>query len=247
MQRLFTYGPGPEPASTKETEIGEIPEHWEVVQFGQLVDSGPQNGLYKPASYYGDGVPILRIDAFDAGDVIGAQKLKRVRLSNSETEKYALSEGDFVINRVNGSLEILGKCALVGQLLEPTVFESNMIRFGVDTKRVLNGFLLQFLCTAQAREQIRRKARIIHQASINQQDLKSLFIALPILPEQEEIAHQLAAADRKIEAEEQRKAALQSLFKAMLHQLMTGQLRLCKSGGCLQFNPIGGSKSGRQN
>ena len=32
--------------------------------------------------------------------------------------------------------------------------------------------------------------------------------------------------DRKIEAEEQRKAALQALFKAMLHQLMTGQLRV---------------------
>ena len=30
-------------------------------------------------------------------------------------------------------------------------------------------------------------------------------------------------------AEEQRKAALQALFKAMLHQLMTGQLRLPKS------------------
>ena len=27
MQRLFTYGPGPEPAPTKITEIGEMPEH----------------------------------------------------------------------------------------------------------------------------------------------------------------------------------------------------------------------------
>jgi hypothetical protein len=31
-------------------------------------------------------------------------------------------------------------------------------------------------------------------------------------------------------AKEQRKAALQALFKAMLHQLMSGQLRLPKSG-----------------
>ena len=30
MQRLFTYGPGREPVATKETEIGEIPVHWEV-------------------------------------------------------------------------------------------------------------------------------------------------------------------------------------------------------------------------
>ena len=31
MQRLFTYGAGAEPAETKETEIGEIPAHWEVI------------------------------------------------------------------------------------------------------------------------------------------------------------------------------------------------------------------------
>ncbi len=32
MHRLFTYGPGRVPAETKETEIGEIPSHWEVVE-----------------------------------------------------------------------------------------------------------------------------------------------------------------------------------------------------------------------
>lgn len=36
----------------------------------------------------------------------------------------------------------------------------------------------------------------------------------------------LSAADRKIHAEEQLKAALQALFKSMLQQLMTGQVRL---------------------
>jgi type I restriction enzyme S subunit len=95
MERVFTYGPGAEPAPTKETEIGEIPEHWEVIELQQLITSGPQNGMYKPASYYGTGTPILRIDAFDCGDIIERQKLKRLQLSAEELEKYGLSEGDF--------------------------------------------------------------------------------------------------------------------------------------------------------
>jgi len=49
---------------------------------------------------------------------------------------------------------------------------------------------------------------------------------LPSLPEQRRIASILQAADRKIEVEEQRKAVLQALFKSMLHQLMTGQVRV---------------------
>ncbi len=35
MQRLFTVGPYREPAETQETEIGEIPAHWEVVELGR--------------------------------------------------------------------------------------------------------------------------------------------------------------------------------------------------------------------
>ena len=36
MQRLFTYGPYAEPAVTKETEIGEIPEHWKLVRLEEI-------------------------------------------------------------------------------------------------------------------------------------------------------------------------------------------------------------------
>jgi len=36
----------------------------------------------------------------------------------------------------------------------------------------------------------------------------------------------LRAVDGKIQAEERRKAALQSLFKSMLHYLMTGKVRV---------------------
>ena len=37
MQRLFTVGPYREPAETQETEIGEIPAHWEVVELGSVL------------------------------------------------------------------------------------------------------------------------------------------------------------------------------------------------------------------
>ena len=43
---------------------------WKVHKLGDLIANGPQNGLYKPGSDYGSGVPILRIDAFyDGGSV----------------------------------------------------------------------------------------------------------------------------------------------------------------------------------
>jgi type I restriction enzyme S subunit len=63
-------------------------------------------------------------------------------------------------------------------------------------------------------------------ANLSAQILNGLPIPLPPFPEQREIARILSAVDRKIEAEEKRKAALQALFRTTLHRLMTGQVRV---------------------
>ncbi len=229
MQRLFTYGPGPEPAPTKETEIGEIPEHWEVTQLGDHITEGPQNGLYKPLSLYGEGTPIIRIDDYDTDGRFTSLNFRRVRLEPKEVEKYVLREQDILVNRVN-SLPQLGKSILIPTLPEPTVFESNMMRFAVDGIKLSPQYAILFLCSPQAHTQMVCKAkRAVAQSSINQGDVKSLLVPLPLASEQTTIVRIAAASDRKIEAEGQRKAALQVFFKTMLHQLMTGQLRLRKS------------------
>jgi len=56
--------------------------------------------------------------------------------------------------------------------------------------------------------------------------LKQAAIPLPPLDEQHEITRVLQTVDRKIEAEENRKRALEALFKTLLHHLMTARVRL---------------------
>lgn len=70
------------------------------------------------------------------------------------------------------------------------------------------------------------KTTIAHLPGVK---LKALKIPFPPLSEQREIARILATVDKKIENEEERKAALEALFKTMLQQLMTGQIRVTDS------------------
>ncbi|GAA6742140.1 hypothetical protein Thermus77359_23280 [Thermus oshimai] len=56
--------------------------------------------------------------------------------------------------------------------------------------------------------------------------LQNFLIPLPPLPEQREIARMLQAIDARIEAEEKKKAALEALFKTLLHHLMTAKIRV---------------------
>ena len=103
---------------------------WPLVELGELISEGPQNGL-RPSSDYGEGTPIVRIDAFYDGELVDLGTLKRLRIPKDESDRYGLAENDIVINRVN-SLQYLGKSAMIPALQEPTVFESNMMRFRLD-------------------------------------------------------------------------------------------------------------------
>jgi len=230
MRHLFTYGPVPVDQVGKvkleETEIGPVPEGWEIVPLGDLIPEGPQNGLYKHASSYGEGTPIVRIDDYpnEGGVIVGAAK--RVALSPSEIDKYGLLPGDLVVNRVN-SLSHLGKSAVIGELEEPTVFESNMMRLRVAQDSIVRGFAFRFLTGPVARAQIRGAAkRAVAQSSINQGDVMTLRMPLPPKDEQARISQALDAVDAKAAAMGKRAAALDSLFQSLLHHLMTGKVRV---------------------
>lgn len=158
----------------------------------ELIDLGPQNGLYKPASAYGSGSPILRIDAFYDGAVTKLDSLKRVRVSDAERTIFGLAANDIVINRVN-SPEYLGKSALIPPLPEAAVFESNMMRLRLKVDRVHPVYLIQFLQTGFIKSQIRTSAKdAVNQSSINQQDVKGFLINVPPLYQQQIFVQRIA-------------------------------------------------------
>jgi|JI9StandDraft_1071089.scaffolds.fasta_scaffold169364_1 type I restriction enzyme S subunit len=198
------------------------PKGWPAMSLGELIQDGPQNGLYKHASHYGDGTPILRIDAFYDGRVLDIDALKRVRITSEEGEKFRLTSRNIVINRVN-SVEYLGKSAIIPPLPEATVFESNMMRFAVDESRVLPEFVIELLQTGHAKAHFLSKAKhAINQSSINQQDVKSIRVPLPPLDKQRNFTEQVAAI-RSIQSQQSAATAkAQASFDALLAEAFGG-------------------------
>jgi len=195
-----------------------------VVSLGSLIVAGPQNGLYRPSSDYGAGTPILRIDGFYGGQLSSPQYLKRLRLSEEEIDKYSLEKGDIVINRVN-SEEYLGKSAIIPDLDEPTIFESNMMRFSVDCARVLPEYVIGHLQTSFTKAEILSKAkRAINQASINQQDVVSLTLLLPPLHEQQRYRELVADHRCLVGRLGQVRDRLEALFMSILQRAFSGKL-----------------------
>ena len=211
----------------RDSPLGRIPVEWECASFGDCWGESPQNGLYKPQSQYSDnGTPIVRIDGFRNGDLIDHQKFRRVRLAPAESRTFALEAGDLLVNRVN-SIEWLGKAAHVGSLTETTVFESNMMRIRVDQKWLISEFAILVLSSPHAYHHFRLCAKTaIAQASINQEDARSLLVALPHRVEQHRIVDAVQAAHR---ADGRLKVAtlkLRLLRTGLMQDLLTGNRRV---------------------
>lgn len=200
------------------------PHDWPEGPLAEFIVDGPQNGLYKAASYYGRGTPIVRIDAFYDGAITDINSLKRVELSEVERQRFALSAGDILINRVN-SLEYLGKSALVPDVAETTVFESNMMRFEVDEKAISPKFLVQLLQSRSIKSQILSSAKnAVNQSSINQKDVGALRIFVPPIELQHAYVKRLEMVDRCKVAAFGQLAKLDDLFGSLQQRAFQGEL-----------------------
>jgi type I restriction enzyme S subunit len=226
MAELLTRGVPGRHTRFKQTEFGEVPQGWEVVTLGSIIARGPDNGLYKPQTEYGEGVLIVRIDTYANGDLISGLGLRRVRALPDDIARFGVRQNDILVNRVN-SLSHIAKAALVGPLVESTVFESNMMRFTVDESRALPGFVFRIVSSAAAKAFFLTRAKqAVAQASVNQQDVRALPVLLPSLDEQDILLQAFTALDARILAECDAVDALVGAKSALMSVLLTGEVRV---------------------
>ena len=226
MQELLARGLPSRHARFKPTEIGDVSEEWDILPLRDFVEDGPDNGLYRPQSDYGEGVPIVRIDTFNNGDALRRPTLRRVSLDPAEVSRFALKPGDILINRVN-SMSHLAKCALAVSFDEATVYESNMMRLTLKDSLLTKEFGFLWLSSEMVKTYLKRRAkRAVAQASINQTDVLAIPTPCPPRAEQQAITEVIGNTERRLESEARTLGGLHDLKSALMSVLLTGELRV---------------------
>ena len=232
MQHLFTYGTVAVGAKNfspqQETEIGSLPAHWRVVRLGEVAEK-PQYGFTAAAQRDPVGPKMLRITDIQDGNV-NWNAVPYCECGIEDIPKYLLEAGDILFARTGS----VGKAFLVSSVPEPSIFASYLIRVRVDRAKLDPQFAFLFMQSSAYWSQITSQTHGAVQPNVNATQLRSLLLPLPPLDEQREIARILQAVDVKIAAEQARRAALEEVFKTLLHQLMTGQIRVSNITGAQQ-------------
>jgi len=225
MKHLFTYGPvaeeEAEKVELKETEIGLIPKHWEVVRLGEVYNITKKPKGLKIENY--DAVPFVPME----GIGFGAFSVNFIIKDPEEISSGTYFEkGDLLLAKITPSFEN-GKQAIANNI---------PIDFGIATTEVipikqtekgLISYLFYYLQKPDVRQSLASKMEgTTGRQRLPKEALLNALIPLPPLEEQQKIAQILQSIDQRIEKEEKYKNALQNLFKSLLHNLMTGKIRV---------------------
>ncbi len=213
MQTLLTKGIGH--IKFKKTEIGEIPEEWEVVKLGEVCDF--KQGFQIPRSEQilecKEGyIRYLYITDFFSDNN---------KLFIKESKKYYYIEPrDIAIANTGNTC---GK-AFRGAT---GVLSNNMFKIFNDKNRISDNYLWSYLNSDYYWNELSKYFNTAGQPHVGHKNMSQLKIALPDkLIEQEKISSILSEVDKKIEGYENKKQKLEELKKGLMQKLLTGSIRV---------------------
>lgn len=220
MRELFTRGLRGEPQ--KETEIGPVPESWELASIDahHAVVSGGTPPRGNHAFWLGGTIPWVKTTEVDYCVITETEEhITPLGLENSAAK---LLPAGTVLMAMYGQGVTRGKVAILG--IEAAC---NQACAAITPKdgAVLPRYLYHFLTWRY--DAIRSLAHGGQQQNLNLEIVRQLPVVYPHAhDEQREIVAILDAIDRKIELHRKKRAVLEELFKALLHKLMTGEIRV---------------------
>ena len=200
----------------KQTELGLIPEDWEVKKLGEI--GKIINGLtYSPENIKENGTLVLRSSNVQNNRIVYDDNVfVEENLIFNPTQK-----GDVLICVRNGSRNLIGKTAQIDDQSSNVAFGAFMTIYRSNK----NNFIYNYFKSDNFFREVHRNLGATIN-SINNNDLKKFKIPLPPLPEQKKIADCLSTWDVAIEKQSALINALTDRKKALMQQLLTGKKRL---------------------
>ncbi len=227
MHKLFTEGTRGE--KQKMTEIGLVPESWEVksvLDYVSYIDYGVSQAIPKESPV--DGVKIVSTaDITKTGQLLYHQ-IRKISVPEKTKQRLTLFDGDVLFNWRN-SAELIGKSAIYKKQPEQHIFASFILRIKCDEVHAHNRFFCYLMNYYRETEVFLKLARrAVNQANYNKNEISILKMICPTFTEQVEIANIIEQIDQKIENHKIKNRKYQELFRTLLHQLMTAQIRVNK-------------------
>ncbi len=219
-QRLPGFGEG---CGYKQTEIGVIPEDWEIDALEHLVT--PQRpicyGIVQTGPSIPGGIPCVRVVDLECGEI---RVDALITTSDEISRSYArtvLQEGDLVL-ALRGKI---GQVAIVRASLAGANLTRGVALLAIDRPNVTE-FFAQYLSSLEGERRLTSSLNGSALKELTIGTIKNFTVPLPSPGEQQAIAQVIMDMGSEISLLEKRLAKTKAIKQGMMQELLTGRTRL---------------------
>ncbi len=209
----------------KQTEVGIIPEEWEVKKLGEISEEISYGMNSSAVEYDGENKYIRITDIneenrrFIPNPLTSPDKLV--------DNKYLVKEGDILFARTGASV---GKSYIYKEEDGKLYFAGFLIRFNIKKENNAKFIFYQTL-TERYRNWVEKMSMRSGQPGINAEEYKIFFVTIPPLKEQEKIAEILSNYDKAIEQQELLIEKEKNFKKGMMQKIFSQEIRFKDDNG----------------
>lgn len=189
---------------------------WEKVRLGELYSV--HNGLSKGSKFFGTGYPFLSFSTVFNNFFIPDELTDLVQSNEKEQDNYSILRGDVFVTRTSETSDELGmSCVALKDYPNATYNGFTKRMRPIDNNRVLPEYIGYYMRTPLFRGEFRAFSTMTTRASLKNEDLLGLTVALPPVEAQKKIANILRHYDQLIENNQKQikllEEAAQRLYK----------------------------------
>ncbi|MBI5498018.1 MAG: restriction endonuclease subunit S [Deltaproteobacteria bacterium] len=237
MAELLTRGLPGRHTRFKQTEIGEVPEEWEVVRLGSLVAAGSSvtYGVVQPGPEDPAGVRFVRSGDVAAGHLREETLRTITRAVSDQYSRTVLRGGELLVALVGQpGATLVAPQRLAGANIARQV---GLIQLGT---RVSAEFVCLFLQSPSGLGGMLRETIGSVQQVINLRDLEKILVPAPDACEQRDLVAVVAAIADRQAVEHETLAGLLRIKSALMSVLLTGEVRVTADERAVTSPPASG-------
>ena len=227
MHKLFTEGTRGEPQ--KQTEIGPVPESWIETTLGELckkpdgrIQTGPFGSMLHKNEYQNKGIPVVNPVDLD-NNRINRHNIPCIsNATANRLKRYRLKHNDILFAR-RGEI---GRHGIVFKGEKDWICGTGCFIVRISSNKVGVKFLNCYFSHIPVVSWLERHAAGVIMLNLSNTVLSGVPIYLPKIKEQVKIANTIEQMDKKVSNHKSKFKLLQDLFRTLLHQLMTAEIRV---------------------
>lgn len=209
----------------KMSELGDIPNEWEIVKFSDVIDvikRGPFGGSIKKEIFVNDGYKV-----YEQKNVIGNNfSLGNYYIDENkygELKAFSIRNNDLLLTAAG----TIGKVALVPSNIRPGIINQALIKITPNNKKIIPRYMYELLLTDSFKNKISGRSHGATMKNISSvKEIKSIKMPLPPIIEQKKIVEILETVNQKVLILKNRSERMTKLKKSLMNDLLTGQKRV---------------------